>query len=124
MTGTAFYPLGDQISFFDQRELINKILSIDFNQGSKEKTSDFRERYTLFQYLLTLASRSFLIYPFKIVKGETPDFIWLRGDLEFGVEVTEGTTQKLTGKGSLITAKRDRGSLSATLISVQPETSG
>lgn len=94
MTGTAFYPLGDQISFCDQQELIDKILRIDFNQGSEKKTTYFRERYTLAQYLLTLASQSLLIYPAIIVKNETPDFIWYRGDLEFGVEVTEGTTQK------------------------------
>ena len=70
-----FHPLGDEITISGEDELVKVILEIDFERGADQHTSDFRERFTLGEYLLTLASRNCLEYPFAIVKHETPDFV-------------------------------------------------
>ena len=89
-----FHPLGDEISVSDKGELVKVILEIDFELGAKSQTSSFRERFTLGQYLLTLASLNHLEYPFAVVKNETPDFVWRREGVEIGLEVTEVTSQR------------------------------
>lgn len=94
MTETFFHPLGDTITIWDEEELARVIREIDFERGADRQTSDFRERYTLAMYLLTLASRNELKYPFGIAKRETPDFVWTRDGLEIGMEVTEVTSQR------------------------------
>ena len=57
MSEPFFHPLGDEITISDKDELVKIILEIDFEIGAS-KTSNFRERFTLGQYLLTLASLS------------------------------------------------------------------
>lgn len=89
-----FYPLGDEISISDKDEIVKVILEIDFELGAEGQTSSFRERFTLGQYLLTLASLDLLEYPFAVVKSETPDFVWRREGVEIGLEVTEVTSQR------------------------------
>ena len=94
MTETFFHPLGDEITISDRSHLAKVILEIDFERGADRHTSDFRERFTLGEYLLTLASLKWLEYPFAIVKHETPDFVWKRNGVEIGLEVTEVTSQR------------------------------
>ena len=74
MSEPFFHPLGDEITISDKDKLVKIILEIDFEIGAS-KTSNFRERFTLGQYLLTLASLSQLEYPFSIEKHETPDLL-------------------------------------------------
>ena len=81
MSEPFFHPLGDEITISDKDKLVKIILEIDFEIGAS-KTSNFRERFTLGQYLLTLASLSQLEYPFSIEKHETPDFVWRRKGVE------------------------------------------
>ena len=76
MSEPFFHPLGDEITISDKDELVKIILEIDFEIGAS-KTSNFRERFTLGQYLLTLASLSQLECPFSIEKHETPDLEFL-----------------------------------------------
>lgn len=94
MTERFFHPLDDEITISGKDELVKAILEIDFERGAEGHTSDFRERFTLGEYLLTLASRNCLEYPFAIAKHETPDFVWKRNGLEMGLEVTEITSQR------------------------------
>lgn len=92
-----FHPLGDFITISNKRELARIIREIDFERGADRQTSDFRERYTLAMYMLTLASLNGLKYPFRIAKRETPDFVWTCDGLEIGVEVTEVTSERYRG---------------------------
>jgi len=105
-----FHPLGDCISFANGEEFSQKILSIDFDVGASRKTSDFRERYTLGQFLLTLWSKDRLKFPVTIKKHETPDLIWQQEEGEVGVEITEGTTQSYR-RGVAIHNRRSPGQL-------------
>ena len=94
MTGMFFYPLGDEIAISDEAELVQVIGGIDLRNGASTQTSDYRERFTLGEYLLTLASLKCLEYPFAIAKHETPDFVWKRNGVEIGLEVTEVTSRR------------------------------
>ena len=99
MRETFFHPLGEEITISDEAELVQTVGAVDFRRGeprcaASTQTSDFRERCTLGEYLLTLASLKCLEYPFAIMKHETPDFIWKRNGVEIGLEVTEVTSQR------------------------------
>lgn len=91
-----FPPLGNEISFANAAELADIMLRIDFVEGYRPtQSSTFRERYTVCQYLLTLASRKALRYPVAIKNRETPDLIWISCNTEIGMEITEGTSEQL-----------------------------
>ncbi len=94
MTETFFHPLGDEVTISDRSHLAKVILEIDFERGAERRTSGFRERFTLGEYLLTRASLGCLEYPFSIAKHETPDFVWKQDVMEIGLEVTEITSQR------------------------------
>jgi hypothetical protein len=68
----------------------------EYGRGVPERSlrcSQDREAWCLRRYLLTLADSGRLSFPLRVTKFETPDYK-VEGVTNFGVEVTEATTQR------------------------------
>ncbi len=86
-----FGSLGDSFAAANDHELRNLLSQVDATvpPRTEGRTRDHRERYCIVHYLRTLEQNGLLQYPFKLTKGEKPDFTADMGSQQFGLEVTE-----------------------------------
>lgn len=95
MDAGFFGPLGDRLEAASASELRRLLSQVDptVPPRTEGRTSEDRERYAIFHYLQTLRENGLLEFPFRICKGESPDFVVEMSSERFGLEVTEAGSQ-------------------------------
>lgn len=91
MAEAFFGSLGNSFVAASDHEIRSLLSQVDATvpQRTQGRTRDHRERYCIVHYLRTLEQNGLLQYPFKLTKGEGPDFTVEMGSQQFGLEVTE-----------------------------------
>jgi predicted nucleotidyltransferase len=86
-----FGSLGNGFVAASDHEIRNLLSQVDATvpHRTRGRTRDHRERYCIVHYLRTLEQNGLLRYPFKLTKGERPDFRVEMGSQQLGLEVTE-----------------------------------
>jgi hypothetical protein len=91
-----FGRFGNEIQVHDAADLERKLKEINLSvPGRTEgRRSHHRERYCLALYLQTLARHSLLPLPIRVVKGESPDFLFETESSRIALEHTDIATEK------------------------------
>ena len=88
MSDGFFGARGDSFAAKDPAELRARLdqLETTVPRRTEGRTSEHRERYCIVHYLRTLERNGLVEFPFKITKGESPDFRVETGCQLFGLE--------------------------------------
>jgi predicted nucleotidyltransferase len=91
MAGGFFGALGDGFAAARGDELRALLEQVDIAvpRRTQGRRAEDRERYCIAHYLRTLEWNGLLRFPFRITKGESPDFVVEMGAVRFGLEVTD-----------------------------------
>jgi len=112
MAGRFFGALGNDFAVASAREMRDLLFEVEASvpPRAEGRTNDDRERYCIVHYLRALERAGLIQYPFKLTKGESPDFRVEMGSQLFGLEVTEAASEEHQRAMSVL-ARSPKGSL-------------
>jgi len=96
MTDGFFSAQGDSFAAEDSAELRVRLDEIETTvpRRTEGRTVEHRERYCIVHYLRTLERNGLVEFPFKITKGESPDFRIEMGSQTFGLEHADAGSEE------------------------------